>query len=41
VLGAVAAVGVIRKQLARVPQWVSGVAAIGIVAVAWAVALSS
>ena len=41
VLGAVAAVSVIRKQLARVPQWASGAAALGIIAVVWAVALSS
>lgn len=41
VLGAVAAVHAVRKWLARVPQWASGVAAVGIIAVAWAVGLSS
>jgi hypothetical protein len=39
-LGAVAAFGVVRRWLWRVPQWASGVAAAGIVAAAWAVALS-
>jgi hypothetical protein len=41
VLGAVAAVRAIRQLLVRVPQWGSGIAAIGIVAAAWAVALLS
>jgi membrane associated rhomboid family serine protease len=41
VLGAAAAVTTIRARLPRVPQWASGVAAVGIVAVAWAFALSS
>lgn len=41
VLGAAAAVNVVRSRLARMPQWASGIAAIGIIAVAWTVALSS
>jgi membrane associated rhomboid family serine protease len=41
VLGATAAVSAIRVRLARMPQWASGIAAIGIIAGAWAVALSS
>jgi membrane associated rhomboid family serine protease len=40
VLGAAAAMGAVRARLARVPQWASGLAAVGIVAAAWAVALS-
>ena len=41
VLGAVAAVPAVRKRLAQVPQWLSGLAAAAVVAVAWTVALSS
>ncbi len=41
VLGAVAAAAVIRAWMVRVPQWVSGIAAIGIIAAAWAVGLKS
>ena len=41
VLGAVAAISVVRKQLAQLPQWASGTAAIGVIAVAWSIALSS
>ena len=41
VLGAVAAISVIRKRLAQLPQWASGTAAIGVIAVAWSIALSS
>lgn len=41
VLGAAAAVSAVRTRLARVPQWASGIAAVAIVAVAWAFALNS
>jgi membrane associated rhomboid family serine protease len=41
VLGAAAAVASVRKRLARVPQWASGLAAVGIVAIAWGIGLSS
>ena len=41
VLGAVAAISVVRKRLAQLPQWASGTAAIGVIAVAWSIALSS
>jgi hypothetical protein len=41
VLGAVAAFTAVRRWLVRVPQWASGAAAVGIIAVAWAFALSS
>jgi energy-converting hydrogenase Eha subunit G len=41
VLGAGAAVTAVRKRLARVPQWASGIAAAGVIAIAWSVALSS
>lgn len=41
VLGAAAAVSAVRTRLARVPQWASGIAAVAIVAVAWALALNS
>ncbi len=40
-LGAAAAVSAVRAWFSRVPQWVSGAAAVGIIAVAWAVGLSS
>ncbi|MEJ1965863.1 MAG: rhomboid family intramembrane serine protease [Gammaproteobacteria bacterium] len=40
-LGAVAALAVVRKTLAKLPQWATGLAAIAVVAVAWAVALNS
>jgi membrane associated rhomboid family serine protease len=40
-LGAVAAVGRVRKALLKLPQWVTGLAAIAIVAGAWTVALKS
>jgi membrane associated rhomboid family serine protease len=41
VLGATAAVASVRKRLAQVPQWVSGIVAAGVIAIAWSVALSS
>jgi membrane associated rhomboid family serine protease len=41
VLGATAAVGAVRAWFGRVPQWASGAAAVGIVAVAWIVGLGS
>jgi hypothetical protein len=41
VLGATAAFTAIRRQLARVPQWASGIVAAGVIAIAWSVALSS
>jgi membrane associated rhomboid family serine protease len=41
VLGAVAALGAVRKRLAILPQWASGLGAIAIVAAAWAFALNS
>ena len=41
VLGAVAALGVVRKKLSKLPQWATGLGAIAIVAVAWAFALNS
>jgi membrane associated rhomboid family serine protease len=40
ILGAVAAVGAVRRRLARVPQWGSGIAAIAIITAAWVVALA-
>jgi len=41
VFGAAAAVTAVRAWLARAPQWASGAAAVGILAAAWAVGLSS
>jgi rhomboid protease GluP len=41
VLGAAAAVTALRKRLEKVPQWASGLAAAGVIAVAWSVALNS
>jgi hypothetical protein len=41
VLGATAAVASVRKRLAQVPQWISGIVAAGVIAIAWSVALSS
>jgi membrane associated rhomboid family serine protease len=40
-LGVLAALAWVRKRLEKMPQWASGLAAFGLIAVAWAVALSS
>ena len=40
-LGAVAAVGVVRKRLMTLPQWAMGLAAIALLASAWTVGLDS
>jgi membrane associated rhomboid family serine protease len=41
VLGALAAVNIVRKQLLKLPQWATALAAIAMVASAWAFALNS
>jgi rhomboid protease GluP len=41
VLGVLMAVGSVRRVVMRIPQWAAGVIAIGVVAGAWVVALSS
>jgi membrane associated rhomboid family serine protease len=40
-LGAVAAMGIVRQKLMKAPQWATGFAAIAIIAAAWAFALNS
>jgi rhomboid protease GluP len=41
VIGVVMAVSAVRRLIGRVPQWVSGVGAVALVAIAWILALSS
>jgi len=40
-LGAAAALPVCRRQLRRVPQWITGGLALGSILIAWACALAS